>query len=303
MTDPYDLSNYNRYNLKEYSPDLMFRQLIRFIDANKSKPFFMYWATPIPHVPLQAPKEWIDHYVKKFGDEKPYTGDRGYFPQRYPHAAYAAMVSYLDWHIGQLVAHLKKLNIYDNTLIIFTSDNGPTYNGGSDSPWFSSGGPFKSEYGWGKGFVHEAGIRVPFIASWTGHIEPGTQSDLISAFWDVLPTLCEVTGALKPGDTDGISLLPTLEGRSQKKHQYLYWEFPEYGGQQAVRMGDWKGIRENMRTDGDTAIQLFDLSRDIQELNNVAAEYPDVVLKMKELMRAAHIKSFNEDWQFQVLHD
>ncbi len=305
--DPYDLDSYKRFNLKEYSPDLMFKKLIQFIDVNKSKPFFMYWATPIPHLALQAPEEWVDYYVKKFGDEKPYmgVGDQGYFPQRYPHAAYAAMVSYLDWQVGQLIQHLKDLGIYDNTLIIFTSDNGPTYHeGGIDSPWFNSGGPFKSDDGWVKETLHEAGIRVPFIASWPGHIKPGTQSDLISASWDVLPTLCDIAGAKVPSYADGISILPTLEGKPQrKKHEYLYWEYPEADGEQAVRMDKWKALRQNIRKENNMAIQLFDLSDDIQELNNVAEEHPDVVNEMAKIMRAEHQKSDNENWQFHILDD
>ena len=119
-----------------------------FVDENKQKPFFLMWTTPLPHVSLQAPERWVQHYVKKFGDEEPYTGKAGYGICRYPHATYAAMISYFDEQVGKLIQKLKAENLYDNTLIIFTSDNGPTFNGGSDSPWFNSGGWFKSEYGW-----------------------------------------------------------------------------------------------------------------------------------------------------------
>ena len=116
-------------------------------------------------------------------------------------------------------------------------DNGPTYNGGTDSPWFDSGGPFKSEYGWGKGFVHEGGIRVPLIASWPGKIKPEQTSSHATAFWDMMPTLCEVAGISAPEGADGISFMPELLGKKQEEHPYLYWEFPEYSGQQAVLMG------------------------------------------------------------------
>ncbi len=239
--DPYDISSYKNFNLQNYACDVMFSAMTDFINGNKDSTFFMYWASPVPHVPLQAPQRWIDYYMKKFGNEEPYTADKGYFPQRYPHAAYAAMVSYLDENIGKLVQQLKELGIYENTIIIFTSDNGPTYNGGTDSPWFDSARPFKSEQGRAKGFVYEGGIRVPMIASWPGHIQPGSKSNLISGFQDVMPTLCEIAGVQPPVDADGISFLPELQGKEQKKHEYLYWEFPETGGQQAVRMGKWKG--------------------------------------------------------------
>ena len=145
--------------------------MIHFVDQNKEQPFFLLWTTPLPHVSLQAPERWVNYYVDKFGDEKPYTGNKGYMPCRYPHATYAAMISYFDEQVGKLVDKLKQEGLYENTLIIFTSDNGPTFNGGSDSPWFNSGGLFKSEYGWGKCFVHEGGIRVPAIVSWPGKIK------------------------------------------------------------------------------------------------------------------------------------
>ncbi|MGQ7868421.1 arylsulfatase [Sunxiuqinia sp. sy24] len=285
--DPFDTNSYRKYDLQNYSCDVMFAELTGFIAENKNDPFFMYWATPIPHAPLQAPQRWVDYYVEKFGDEEPYLGDKGYYPHRYPHAAYAAMVSYLDENVGKLVKQLKDLGIYDNTLIVFTSDNGATYNGGTDSPWFNSGGPFKSEYGWGKGFTHEGGIRTPMIASWPGTILPGIESDHVSAFWDVLPTLCDIAGIDAPEDTDGISFLPELIGGKQKSHQHLYWEFPAYGGQQAVRMGKWKGIRNNIKK-GNMTIELYNLEDDIQEQNDIASEYPDIVREIEDIMHDEH---------------
>jgi len=300
--DPLDLDSYRKYTLKEYAGDLMFSELTNFVNENKGNPFFMYWATPIPHAALQAPKRWVDYYVNKFGDEKPYLGNQGYFPNRYPHAAYAGMISYLDEQVGKLVQQLKDLGIYDNTLIIFTSDNGPTYNGGTDSPWFDSGGPFKSEYGWGKGFTHEGGFRIPLIASWPGKIKQGTESEHISAFWDVMPTLCEIAGVDKPDYTDGISYLPALLGEKQKAHDYLYWEYPEYGGQQAVRIENWKGIRKDILK-GNMSIELYNLSNDIQELNDVAAQHPDIIKKMEEIMVAEHQPAFLERFKMKQLGD
>lgn len=300
--DPYDLKSYQKFTLKEYAPDLMFTEITNFVKENKSRPFFMYWATPIPHTAIQAPQRWVDYYVKKFGDEKPYIGDKGYFPHRYPHAGFAAMISYLDEQVGFLVQQLKDLGIYENTLIIFTSDNGPTYVGGTDSPWFDSGGPFKSEYEWAKGFTHEGGIRIPMIASWPEHIKKATTSQLISGFQDVLPTLCDISGVKAPENIDGISFLPELTGGKQKEHQYLYWEFPETGGQQAIRMGHWKGIRRNIRK-GNMKIELFDLDNDIQELNDVSGKYPEIVKSMEEIMIKEHIPAQNDRFKMVELGD
>lgn len=286
--DSLDPANYAGYQQSDYAPKFLISAALRFLDQNRNRPFFLFFATPLPHVSLQAPQKWVDYYHKKFGDEKPFLGG-GYFPCRYPRATYAAMVSTLDEHVGEIVRKLKELGIYKNTLIVFTSDNGPTYNGGSDSPWFDSGGPFKSTRGWGKGFVHEGGIREPFIISWPGRIKPASRSELISASWDAMPTLCEIAGIRAPEDIQGISYLPTLVGDSakQRKHPYLYWEFPSYGGQQAVRLGDWKGIRMNIKK-GNMAIQLFNLRDDIKEQHNVASRHPDIVKQMQQIMTLEH---------------
>ena len=262
----------------------------------------MYWATTIPHVPIQAPQRWVDYYIQKFGDEKPYPGDKGYFPHRYPHAGYAAMISYLDEQVGLLVRQLKELGLYENTLIIFTSDNGPAYSGGSDSPWFKSAGPFKNEFGWGKGFTHEGGIRAPMIASWPAKIGNGLISTHISAFWDVLPTICDIAGMKNPEYTDGISFLPELLGKKQKAHPYLYWEFPETDGQQAIRLGKWKGIRQDIKK-GNLHIQLFNLESDLQELNDVSAQHPEIVKTMAEIMVREHVPATQAIFKMKALGD
>ena len=183
--------------------------MIGFIEAEKEDPFFFYWASPIPHVALQAPQALGGLLCGEVWRRKnPTSGRWAIFHSGYPHAAYAAMISYLDERVGELVTTLKEQGVYENTLIMFSSDNGPTYNGGTDSPWFGSGGPFKSERGWGKGFLHEGGIRVPLIASWPGHIKAGSDSDHISAFWDLLPTLCDVAGVEAPGGSTGSATCP-----------------------------------------------------------------------------------------------
>jgi len=301
--DPYDPENYSDFSLNEYAPDVMFSQMIEFIDDGDDEPFFLYWASPIPHVALQAPARWVDYYVEKFGEEEPYVGEAGYFPTRYPHATYAAMISYLDERIGQLIKKLKMEGKYENTLIIFSSDNGPTFNGGTDSPWFDSGGPFKSERGWAKAFLHEGGIRVPMIASWPNRIAPGSESDHLSAFWDLLPTVCEAAGASVPEGLDGISYLPELLGNEeQERHPYLYWEFPSSGGQQAVRMDHWKAIRKNILK-GNLELELYNLEEDLQELHNLAGEHPDMVQQMKEIMEQEHTSPELERFRMKALDE
>jgi arylsulfatase A-like enzyme len=301
--DPKAPSSYAKYQLTDYTPTLMLKEAQNFIKSSRHQPFFLYFASPIPHVPLQAPQHWVEYYQKKFGPEDPYIGDKGYFPNRTPRATYAAMVSYLDESVGELIETLKETGAYENTLIIFSSDNGPTYNGGSDSAFFDSAAPFRSDYGFAKGFAYEGGIRVPMIANWPGKIAPGQTSDHISAFWDVLPTLCEVTGATIPEDTDGISFLPTLLGDTEQPgHEFLYWEFPSYTGQQAVRMGNWKAMRKNIFT-GNMELELYNLATDLTESRNVAAENPEVVAQIEAIMKREHTPAVLEKFKITQLGD
>ncbi|SHF54341.1 arylsulfatase [Mariniphaga anaerophila] len=301
--DPQNPDSYSDFWLTDYAPDLMQKEVIQFIKENKAHPFFMYYATPIPHVPLQAPKNWVDYYVKKFGDEKPYTGDQGYFPQRYPRACYAAMVSYFDEQVGEIVSALKELGLYENTIIMFSSDNGPTFNGGTDSPWFDSARPFKSERGWGKANLREGGIRIPMIVQWPGKIEPGQTTELISSHYDVLPTIAEILNITPQGSIDGISFAPTLLGKkNQKKHEFLYWEFPSSSGQQAVRFGDWKGLRSNILKDS-MQIHLYNLKDDIREQNDVAALHPETVQKIEAIFNQQHTPAENQRFKIKQLGD
>ena len=301
--DPNDSASYSDFRLTDYSAALMQDEVLQFIDRNKENPFFLYYATPIPHVPLQAPKKWVDYYRQKFGPEEPYIGDKGYFPSQFPHAEYAAMISYLDAQVGEIVEKLKMENIFDNTLIIFSSDNGPTYVGGADTEYFDSAKPFRTDYGRAKGFTHEGGIRVPMIAHWPAVISAGTTSDHISIFYDVMPTLCEIAGVAVPPDRDGISFLPALKGMPQQHtHQYLYWEFPAYKGQQAVRLGDWKGIRKNI-FEGNMDIELFDLKNDLREEQDVADQHPEIVQRIQQIMQEAHKPAAIERFKMTQLGD
>ena len=301
-TDINDPLSYSDFELIDYAPELMHNEALNFIDKNQNNPFFLYYASPLPHVPLQAPKRWVDYYQSKIGSEEPYTG-KSYFPNLTPRATYAAMISYLDEQVGDLIKKLKDIGQYENTLIIFTSDNGPTYAGGADTPFFDSAKPFKTEYGWAKGFVHEGGIRVPMIASWPKRIKSGSRSNHISAFQDMMPTFCDIIGIPIPNNTDGISMKPTLFGKDQSNtHEYLYWEFPAYKGQQAVRMGKWKAIRRNI-FDGNMKIELYDLNSDYREQNDVASAHPEIILKIKNFMVDSHTRSHLERFHFSQLGD
>lgn len=277
----------------QYSPDLMEAEALRFIrestvhstGSGQPHPFFLYFASTLPHVAIQTPEELLAPYLGKW-DDPPYDGSNGYRPHPHPHAGYAAMVSRLDTSVARIVQLLKQLKLEGNTIVIFSSDNGPTHGrvGGADSKFFASAGPLRGL----KGSLFEGGIRVPFIARWRGKIPRGVTSDLPCVSYDLLPTLCQLAGVEIPSGTDGVSFLPTLLGnRDQKRHDFLYWEFPGYGGQQAVRLGDWKAVRQQMDK-GNTRIELFNLFRDLGEKNNVAARHPDIVERVTQLMREQH---------------
>jgi arylsulfatase len=299
---PHLPSSYADFNQQDYAPALMEAETLNFIEKNKRDPFFLYFASPLPHLALQAPRAYVDRYRRIIGDEKPYLG-KSYFPCQYPRATYAAMITYLDDQVGKIIGKLKEAGVYENTLVIFTSDNGPTYTGGADTVFFNSGGIFEEKYGWGKGFLHEGGIRVPLIASWPGKIAAGTKSDHISAFWDIMPTLGQAAGAAMPGNIDGISFLPQLTGQGRQMiHPYLYWEFPGYQGQQAVRLGRWKGIRKNIAR-GNLKIQLFDLEKNPRETKDLAAKHPRVVDQIRQIMIREHLESPIQRFKMTALGD
>jgi len=294
--DIYDEKNYERFFQQDYSAEIIFNESLAFIEENAGNPFFLYYSTTLPHKPIQAPKRLVDKYVKKFGDEEPYTGG-SYYPCRYPRATYAAMVSYFDEQVGQMVAKLKELGIYENTLIIVTSDNGPGY----DSEHFQSAKPFSSKGGRVKGSLYEGGIRSPFIAVWENKIPAGTTSDFPFALYDMMATFCDASNAPIPKETDGVSILPELTGKGiQVQHEYLYWEYPQSGGQQAVRYGDWKALRLNINKEGNTRIKLFNLAEDIGETTDVADQYPEIVKKMEHFMTTSRTKPQLESFYLSI---
>ena len=197
------------------------------------------------------------------------------------------MISYLDQQVGELVKKLKEIGKYENTLIIFSSDNGPTHIDHVDIDFFNSAGPFLNSENTVKGNLNEGGIRVPAIVTWPKVISAGSESNHPSIFYDYLATISDLVGVTPPYKTDGISFLPTLKGKTQKKHKFLYWEFPSYGGQQAIRINKWKGIKKGL-IKGQSKLKLYNLSLDPKELNDVASEFPEIVAKMENMMKDAH---------------
>ncbi|MCA8997548.1 MAG: arylsulfatase [Planctomycetaceae bacterium] len=280
---------------KHYAPDLYLAAALDFIDNYKDQPFFLYFPTIVPHLAIQVPDDSLNEY-KGLWDDPPYDGKKGYLPHPAPRAGYAAMVTRMDSDIGQIFDRLKKYGLDEDTVIVFTSDNGPTYNrlGGSDSEFFDSAGEFRGL----KGSVYEGGMRVPAIVRWPGKVPAGTVSDHLSAFYDWMPTLMDLIGEpdSTPEVSDGLSFAPELLGRSedQKEPEFLYWEFPGYGGQQALRMGNWKAVRQGLRKHKPGTplpLELYDLSTDISESKDISTDHPEVVKKIKELMAKAHAPS------------
>lgn len=270
-----------------YSQDLMAQEALEFIEANKDRPFFLYLPFTIPHAELKVPDDSLNEYKGKF-EETPFAGAGNYGPQEYPRAAYCAMVSRLDRDIGRILTLLKKLEIDDNTLVMFASDNGPHREGGNDPEFFDSNGPLRGI----KRDVYEGGIRTPLIARWPGRIRAGSVNHHISAFWDLFPTFTELGQAQTPPGLDGISMVPTLLGRDdeQQRHRFLYWEFHDAGGKkikQAARMGEWKAVRNGF----DQPLELYHLDHDIGETTNVAGRHPDIVKTIEEYLTAARVDS------------
>ena len=262
-----------------YSHDLIANEALAFIKANRGRPFFCYVPFTIPHVAIQVPEDSLAQYRGKWPDP-PYDGSKGYFPHPSPRAGYAAMVSRMDRDVGRIMDLLDTLNLKEKTLVVFTSDNGPTFNGGSDSAFFASAGPLRGL----KTMVYEGGIRVPFIARWPGKIEPGSISHHVSAFWDFFPTCCDLLGVKALEPLDGISMLPALTGQpGQQQHDYLYWEL---NGQQALRVGNYKAVRRKRGP-----IELYDLQNDIGEQRDLAANRPAIVAKMKRLFESVRNES------------
>jgi arylsulfatase A-like enzyme len=284
-------------NKVTYAPDVIQEKTLEFIDQNQSKPFFLFMPIVMPHAELAAPDDEIfQKYRAKFGDEKPHMGPKGadygpemnipaYQSQRYPHATHAAMVERIDRIVGEVVAKIESLGLTENTMIIFTSDNGPHREGGADPDFFDSNGIFRGY----KRDLYEGGIRVPTIIKWPGKVKAGSTSNHVSAFWDWLPTFAELVGKSAPDQIDGISMLPSiLEKKEQASHDHLYWEFHELGGRQAVQKNGWKLVKYEVKDSSKTTIELFNLASDPSETQNLSVENPEKVAELEELIRKAH---------------
>lgn len=279
-----------------YAHDVYMEDALRFIRANRDGPFFCYLPVIIPHAAMQAPEEYHRRFRARYPEFDAtfgsYSGDARRTRVQNPIAGFAAMMTKLDDDVGRLLALLDELQIGDDTLVMLTSDNGPHREGGHDPEFWNSNGPFTGT----KRSLHDGGIRVPMLARWPGHVAAGATSDLISAHWDVLPTLCELAGADAPADVDGLSMAPTLLGRSgQQLHAYLYWEFYEAGGQRALRFGRYKAIRRDLARDPDAPIALYDITADPAERQDVSAQHPDEVARARRYFDAAHTPSAR--WQ------
>ncbi len=269
----------------QYSHDLFAQEALQFIEENQQVPFFLYLAMTIPHANNEAGRQGME--VPSYGL---------YADEDWPDAqkGHAAMITRMDGDVGRLLDKLRELDLDNDTLVFFASDNGPHKEGGADPNFFDSNGPLRGT----KRDLYEGGIRIPLIARWPGKIEAGSGTDHVCAFWDFLPTCCDIAGAVPPDDTDGFSILPTLIGRPdhQREHRYLYWEFHEQGKKQAVRMGRWKGVRLNVARDPDGPIELYDLKTDLGETTNIADQHPEIVQQIASTMAKAHRPS--ELWPF-----
>jgi arylsulfatase A-like enzyme len=286
----------------EYSPYLIQQQAIQFIGDHKNKPFFLFYATTLPHAELLLPEKEISVYRNKFLPEKEFVGlkpgDKNfrqgpYGYQAETHAAFAAMVTLLDKQVGEIMAKVKELGLDKNTIIMFSSDNGPHKEGGGDPDYFDSNGQLKGY----KRDLYEGGIREPMLVSWPGRIKSRSTTAHVSAFWDLMPTFAEIAGVTAPENIQGISFLPTLLGRKdQREHADLYWEFHEQGGKQALLKGNWKLIRLNVLDPQKTSVELYDISTDIGEERNLAEKYPEKVKAMLKLMENSRVP--NKDFVF-----
>ena len=308
--DPTKPESYAQFSGKDYAPDRIHGAAEQFLRDNKDRPFFLYYPTTVPHLALQVPEDSLADYKDAF-PEVPYPGGRGYLPHRTPRAAYAAMVTRLDRDIGRLLALVDEFGLRERTIVIFTSDNGPLYDklGGTDEEFFNSAGGLRGR----KGSYYEGGFRVPGLVRWTGKIAPGAVSDRVTGFEDWLPTLLELAGAkdATPAGIDGISFAPTLLGKSQPERPFLYREAQGYGGQQSVRVGNWKGIRLNLHPPANakkkqaapasTALELYDLKNDPAETTNVAAQHPEVVARLLAIMKEQHVPT--KLWPIRVLDE
>jgi arylsulfatase A len=291
-TDP---AAFKKFIGTDYALDKMGEKAIDFIEKNKEKPFFLYLPLTSPHVSLQVPDHALANYLGQWEDP-PYLGQRGYCPTLQPRATYAAMISYLDFIVGQIMLTIMQLGLDENTLVMFSSDNGATFDvGGVDTEFFNSVSGLRGR----KMDLWEGGIRVPFLARWPGKIPAGGYTSMVSAQYDLLATLADLL-QLEAPPNDGVSMLPAMlgNGAAQKHHEYLFFEYPEKGGQVAIRMGNWKGVKSNLKKDKNAPWEVYNLDADEGETTDLSSEYPEMVRRFEVILQREHQPSHIREWEF-----
>ncbi|VGO20705.1 arylsulfatase [Pontiella sulfatireligans] len=275
-------------NGEKYVHDEFMAEAYQYVEQKKDEPFFLYLALTIPHADLDVPEDSMEPYAH-LEPGKPYRGEKGsYKHQEQPRKAFAGMISRMDRDIGRLMERLKELGLDENTLVMFTSDNGAHLEGGADPDFFDSNGIYTGY----KRDLTDGGIHVPFIARLPGRITSGSTNKHVSAMWDIMPTLCELAEAPVPEDIDGISMKPSLLGQAgQREHDALYWEFSSRNGMQAIRMGDWKLVKTNLQKPEDARAMLFNLKKDPSEQDNLADSNPETVERLEKKMDAMRFDS------------
>ena len=284
--------DFKSFTGKEYASEAITKKAMAFMERSGKNPFFLYLAYPLPHASLQVPQAYIEKYAGRFS-ESPYYGQRGYASAKHPLSTYAGMISYLDDQVGLILDKLKALEIDSNTIVFFSSDNGASPEGGAATEFFNCNGGLRGM----KRDLYEGGIRVPLLVRWPGKIRAGTVSDLVCTQYDFFATVAELTGQ-QGSQKDGLSFLAEVRGNRsiQKKHPYVYFEFAEKGGQVAIRRGQWKAVKSNLKKDPHSQWELYDLANDRKETNNVAGIHPELLRKFDAILKREHQRPAVREW-------
>ena len=286
-------SAFDYFKGKDYAIDKIADRAQKFIREHHKEPFFLYLPMTIPHVSLQVPDEAIKEYIGQF-EEKPYYGERNYASAKYPLSTYAAMITYLDQQVGKIQEQIQKLGLDENTIILFSSDNGATFNGGTDAKFFNSVAGLRGL----KMDIYEGGIREPFIARWPGKIKAGTTTDYVSVQYDIFATLAEIAGVKAP-PSDGVSLMPVLTGTGKATpREYLYFEFSEKSGQIAIRFEKFKAVKSNVKNNKNAPWELYDMQLDEKESTDIASKHPEIIAKLDEIVKKEHQQATLKEWEF-----
>ncbi len=286
-------SAFDYFKGKDYAIDRIADRAQKFIREHQKGPFFLYLPMTIPHVSLQVPDEAIKEYIGQF-EEKPYYGERNYASAKYPLSTYAAMITYLDQQVGKIQEQIQKLGLDENTIILFSSDNGATFNGGTDAKFFNSVAGLRGL----KMDIYEGGIREPFIARWPGKIKAGTTTDYVSVQYDIFATLAEIAGVKAP-PSDGVSLMPVLTGTGKPtRREYLYFEFSEKSGQIAIRFEKFKAVKSNVKNNKNAPWELYDMQHDEKESTDIASKHPEIIAKLDEIVKKEHQQATLKEWEF-----